>query len=689
MTGLSVRWRFMNRWRELAAAVENHTSIPVTRQAEPHSSLADKSLGPRPPSAASESNAAGGGRGPARGDRTADLIPARPLSGLQIPETSTAGFTDSALAPQPFLREFWPMVRSVVLLFLVASLGPRLFAATPVAVTPVNARHGMVVAAHPQAVAVGVDILKAGGNAMDAAIATSLAVGVAEPFGSGLGGKLMLLYFEAKTGKVYAVDGMDAAGSVNVPEYVQRAEEDRTYGYGAVCVPGLPAGLWLAHRNWGRLPWPKLVQPAITLAREGFRVLPKTRAGFAEQEKKLRRGDPDIARLYLPGGYLPEVGSLLPNADLARTLQAYAARGRDGFYRGAVALAIATAAQHGGGSLTLDDLANYEARIVEPMAMDFQGHTLLCAPPPTSGAALFLPLLKALEDQPFTAPLRTAVNLDLIGRVWRVVSPMTSRAIGDMEQSRFLFEKLIAPDSIAEIRSKVFGLPEPQRVQKVGSWLLPSLARPSDAAAPVAEESPFFESYQAATTHFIIADKDGNVVCATQSQSLHFGAGVVPPGTGVVMNNSMSNFSFTDPKGINYVAPGKRSRSTISPTIVLRDRKPSFAIGLPGAARIPTAMLQILLDRLVLGRPLAEAIGDTRFHYAAAIRRDDVEAFEAEQSFPHAESLLLQERGWKVNLPEPAGTGRYFGGVNAIEFNADGTLTGFADPRRTNVAAGY
>ena len=581
------------------------------------------------------------------------------------------------------------MIRIPAVLFVFASFALVELVATPVTVLPVTAKHGMVVAAHPEAVEAGVAVLKAGGNAIDAAVATSLAVGVAEPFGSGLGGKLMLLYYEAKTGKVYALDAMDAAGSLNVPDYIKRPEEERSYGYGAVCVPGLPAGLWLAHRQWGTLKWGEVVKPSIKLALEGFRILPKTRDAFLEQERKLRRGDAEIARLYLPNGELPEVGSRLANPDLARTLQAYAERGRDGFYRGPVGLAIAAAAKAGGGVLTVDDLANYEARISDPMVMDFRGYTLVGSPPPTSGAGLFLPILKALENQTLSAPLRTAQNIDIIGRIWRVVAPQTGKVIGDMEQSRFLFEKLIAPDSIAEIRAKVFGAEEMERQRKVGGTF-PGLADPGAADAwAAAEESPFFESHQAATTHLIVADRHGNIVCATQSQSLHFGAGVVPPGTGVVMNNSMSNFAFYDTTSINFVAPGKRSRSTIAPTLVLRAGKPSLALGLPGASRIPTAMLQVLIDRLIFERPLAEAIGDTRIHFTAPYRRGEVEAFEAEQSFPHEQSQALQALGWKVNLPEPAGTGRFFGGVNAIEFNADGTLTGFADPRRTNVAGGY
>ena len=572
--------------------------------------------------------------------------------------------------------------KTCFLLVLVVACVGGLRAGVPVRLSPVTAPHGMVVAAHPQAAAAGVAVLEAGGNAIDAAVATSLAVSVAEPYGSGLGGKLMLLYFEAKTGKTHAVDAMDAAaGSLDVTAYLKRPDEDHSYGWGSVCVPGLGAGLWAAHQKWGAKKWADDVQPAIALARKGFLILPKTRDLFAEQEKKLRRGDPEIARLYLPGGKLPEAGTTLANEDLARTLEQYAAHGRDGFYRGRVAELIVAASTKGGGVLTLADLAGYEARITEPVQADFRGYTLVCAPPPASGAALFLPIMKALEDENFGGgPLRTAANLDKIGRVWRAVYPSISRTIGDVEESRFLFEKLLAPDSIAAIRSKAFG-PEKKK-RKVAAF------------TPI-DDSPFYESPMAATTHFIVADGQGNIVCATQSESLHFGAGVVAPGVGVVMNDSMSNFAFADLKSINAIAPGKRSRSTIAPTIVLHGAKsakagkPVFAIGIPGSARIPTALLQALLDRLTLNRPLAEAIGDTRVHYSAPWRRGDTEVFEAEHSFPHAESVGLQALGWKVVLPEAAGTGRHFGGLNAIELNADGTLTGYADPRRTNAAAGY
>jgi gamma-glutamyltranspeptidase/glutathione hydrolase len=562
--------------------------------------------------------------------------------------------------------------RSLTVALVFTFLGVIAWANVPVPVEVVKAAHGMVVAGHPQAAQAGVDILQAGGNAIDAAVAVSLAIGVAEPYSSGLGGKLMLLYYEAASGRTYALDAMDAAGSLDVTAYLRRPEEDHSYGYGSVCVPGLAAGLWTAHQKWGRQPWADNIAPALKLARDGFEILPKTRVFFAEQEKKLRRGDAEIARLYLPDGQLPVVGSHLANADLAQTLALLAQHGRDGFYRGPVAAAIVAASARGGGALTLDDLAHYEARLVEPIGLDFRGYRLLASPPPTNGAPLFLTIMKALEDETFAGgPLRSAVNLDRIGRVWREVQPLVQRSVGDAPEAYFNYEKMIAPDSIAAIRRRA----------RAPTGAVPAVAWWDDSGAS--------ESAMAATTHFIVADAAGNIVCATQSQSLHFGAGVVPPGTGVVLNDSMSNFAYTDPRSINYVAPGKRPRSTIAPTIVLRSGRPILAIGIPGAARIPTALLQALLDRLAFDRPLREAIGDTRVHFELNWRKDNQESLQAEASLPAADIATLSRLGWKVELAEPAGTGQIFGGINAIEVNAAGGYTGYADPRRTNAARGY
>ena len=407
--------------------------------------------------------------------------------------------------------------------------------------------------------------------------------------------------------------------------------------------------------------------------------MPKSRDFFAEQLDKLQRGDLEIARLYLPAGELPAVGSTLKNKDLAKSMELLAAHGRDGFYRGPVAEAILRASAAGGGLIARRDLESYRAVIVEPVGIDFRGFRLLAAPPPTTGAAIFMPTMKALEEESFAGgPLRTAANLDRIGRIWRVVASRVSRGIGDVEGARIFFEKLVGPDSINAIRDEATG-----RARALSATSI------TEPPAVFGEEPMFHEDLAAATTHWLVADAAGNIVCATQSQSLHFGAGVVVPGTGIVMNNSMSNFAFNDRSSPNFVAPGKRSRSTIAPTIVFRSGKPVFAIGLPGAARIPTAMLQVLLDRLTLNRPLADAIGDTRFHFARATSESAPDSFAAEKSLPETVAAAMSLLGWRVDLPEVAGQGRYFGGVNAIEFNPDGSMTGLADPRRTNAVEGF
>jgi gamma-glutamyltranspeptidase/glutathione hydrolase len=428
----------------------------------------------------------------------------------------------------------------------------------------------------------------------------------------------------------------------------------------------------VAHQKWGAKPWAADVAPAIALARDGFEILPKTHDFFDEQVKKLHRGDAELARLYLVGGELPAVGTRLKNDDLAHTMELLAQKGRDGFYRGEVADKIVAASQRGGGVLAPADLSDYEARIVEPLVMDFRGYRLASAPPPANGASLFMPMMKALEADDFGGgPLRTAVNLDRIGRVWRIVEPQERRLIADSPAARTNFEILISPESIRAIRERATG------------------SEPAGKSSSSLDDGPLYESAMAATTQWMIADAQGNIACCTQSLSLHFGAGVVPPGTGVVMNDSMSNFAYADSKSLNFVVPGRRPRSTIAPTIVERDGKLRFAIGVPGAARIPTALLQVLLDRLVLNRPLADAIGDTRVHYVAAVHKDEADSFEAEQSLPAGVADELRTLGWKVILPEESGRGRHFGGVNAIEFNPDGSLSGYPDPRRTNAAAGY
>lgn len=564
-------------------------------------------------------------------------------------------------SPAPLLANSLrsPTVRHPIALLVLFVTSVRvLAAATAVAIAPVNAPHGMVVAGHPEAAGIGRDVLAAGGNAMDAAVAVSLALGVAEPYGSGLGGKLMLIYHDAATGTTHAVDGMDAASHALDPaSYRKLPAEARRTGWTSVCVPGLPAALHAAHARWGRRPWADNVVPVIALAERGFTVLDKTRALFTDRLDKLR-ADRDLATLYLHGNAVPATGTLLPNPALARTLTILAEKGADGFYRGPIADEIVAASSRGGGLLTAEDFARYAPRVAEPLRIDTRGHSLFSGPPPTSGAALAFTILKVLEADPLHPPLRTAQNLDRIGRAWRAVYPDVQRDIADTAEARSLAERMFSPAAVARYRE---------------------LAAPAAMSVGSAEND--------ATTHFVVVDRHGNIVSATQSLSLHFGAGVVA--AGIVMNDSMSNFTYDDPTAANAAAPGKRPRSTITPIIALREGRPVLALGVPGSSRIPTAMLQVLIEYLHLDRPLDDAIGDTRLHWQRAVGRAGEESIESESSLAPELADSLRQLGWKVDLIEPAGTGVHFGGINAIRLNADGTRTGYADPRRTNAAAGH
>ncbi len=536
-------------------------------------------------------------------------------------------------------------------LWVCALLAPAALPAQSVRVEPVTAAHGMVVSAHPEASALGVEVLRAGGNAMDAAVAVSLAVGLVEPYGSGLGGKLMLLYHEATTGTTTAVEALDQAGSGFSREKIRRLDRNAaSNGWTSVCVPGLPAGLFEAHRRWGSRPWADNVAPAARLAREGFTVIPGIRRLFAEREDVLRRGDPEIARLYLPGGKLPAEGTRLANPDLARTLELLAQHGRDGFYRGPVAGAIVAAVQQGGGWLTLEDFAGYAPRIGEPLRIEVAGRTVLGTPPPAHGSAVVLATLRLAAGLPRAASFRAPENLDAFGRAYLRLMSRARGVLGDVPGARAAAEAMLA--------------------EPLADFVIPP------------------EGGNDATTHLVVVDRHGNIACLTQSLSLHFGAGVIAPGTGVVLNNTMSNFNYTDATYPNQAAAGKRPWSTTSPLIVLEAGRPVLALGLPGGNRIPSGLAQVLADHLFYGRDFADAMGDVRLNWTASATARTF-TVEAEGALPKVTAEALRRRGWKVETRWQPGASSHFGGINAVALHPDGSRTGYADPRRTNSAQGH
>lgn len=529
-----------------------------------------------------------------------------------------------------------------------------------------NGRNGMVVAGHPQAAAMGRVVLQAGGNAMDAAVTTALALGVAEPYGSGLGGKGAILYYDAQNEEVVFVDGMDAAGSAFNPKQLgDMSSSERAEGGHSVAVPGLLAALSLAHKEWGKKDWESLVTPVADFAESGFEVVDGMPVFFARRLERIR-SHPETARLYLVNGDTPPAGSILKNPDQAKTLRLIAAKGAQGFYDGPVAQAIVAEIRKQGSLLTEEDFRNYKARKMDPISIRTGNYRLFAGAPPTTGGSTALLGMKLLEHHPWNLDdgFRSAKNVDAWARALRHLYPRIQRTMADHPNSHEEFQSMSESDYLLQLRAEMGNLD-------------PS---PAGAAGNADTGSSW-------TTHFVIADAEGNIACVTQSLSHHFGSGVTAPGTGVVLNNSLKNFSFSDPQGVNYGAGHKRPRSTVAPVIVFEDNQPVLAFGLPGGGRIPTTTFAFLIETLYFGESVESAMEAPRLHLLRDWSRDPVSRkIQVEAGVdPHLQKELRQ-LGWIVEVVEDT---EFFGGITAIEFESDGSMTGWADDRRTNSASGF
>ena len=528
-----------------------------------------------------------------------------------------------------------------------------------------------VATGHPQSTAVGARVLREGGNAMDAAVAASLTLGVAEPYGSGLGGKLVMLYRDGASGEVTCIEALCPSPAATDPaEFAALSSQDRKYGYRSVCVPGMPAGLHAGYERWGSMPWDKLVAPAEQLARDGITIVSEEmRSLWAPHEEDLA-ADPDASRCFLVNGKTPAIGVRLPNPDLADTLHRMAESGVEDFYRGKTARLIVAAAQAGSSPMTAEDFSGYEPRIGPALAANFRGYRVYSSPPPLTGGVTVLSVLKTVERLGESRSKRDAQYIDRLGQALKFFYPRISRSIADTSAASQHADQLLSEETIAEAAQETREAATPEAVSQF-------------------DEATLDDAIAAGTTHLVVADADGNVVSLTQSLSLHFGAAVVPPGTGVVLNDSMSNFATRWKASPNYIAGGKRPRSTVSPVIATRDGLPALALGIPGGQRIPTTTIQLLVDILGAQTPIAEAFARPRFHLRRPLNSTqadnelDLEKHH-DSEWQSAVREELEDRGWSTAL-KPY-DGRYFGGGNAIQYLAGGKIVAVADPRRTNSA---
>ncbi len=546
---------------------------------------------------------------------------------------------------------------------LAAALALLLWAAIAAAApAPQSARGagGAVAAAEENAARVGIAILEGGGNAADAAVAVAFALAVTWPEAGNLGGGGFWTSRDAK-GNVLTLDFREmaprsarrdlyTAGKAGSPP------PSSLEGPLASGVPGSVAGLALAHRRAGRLPWKAVVDPAVKLARDGFVMTEAVSESIAGEEKRLAADIP-TARIFLPGGAPPAPGTVFRQPDLARTLEAIRDRGEDGFYRGRVARAIADGQKRAGGLITRGDLARYEAKVRRPVRFRFQNVEIVTTPAPSSGPVL--------AEMALMAQIAGPERL-------RPTGPESAHWLAEIEKRAFRDRnRWMGDPAFARFDAKLFT--DPARLKALVATIDPNRATPTADLPSLPGEKP-------TTTHFSVIDDDGMAVSVTTTLNDSFGNARVAPGLGFLWNNEMDDFAtrpgHPNMYGLvqgeaNAVAPGKRMLSAMCPSIATAGGRVVLVWGTPGGSTIPTTNLQVLLHRFLRGETLEAAVAAPRFH-----QQDLPDAIQIERDrFDAAWIEALEKMGHEIRV-----RGR-IGCVHAIAVEADGTLNPVADPR--------
>lgn len=521
-------------------------------------------------------------------------------------------------------------------------------------------------------------MLRQGGNALDAAVATAYALGVVEPFSAGLGGGGFLLYFDAKTKKTTVFDYREVAPKRATRDmYLSGGKVDpiaSTDGIKSVAVPGMVPGLDAAERKLGKKRLKDVLGPAIKLAEEGFLVYPNfARASFDRVD--VLAANEATAKVFLKNGAPYRIGERLVQKDLARTLRDLSRQGPRLFTHGRVAQAIAKESERLGGLLRLEDLQAFKLRLREPLVGEYRGYTIVTMPPPSSGGVVLLQMLKmraldreqnhrAGSDREGTAQVHTLIE------IMRRAYADRAAFMGDPAFVKVPVDGLLADDYVAARFQTIDPLrATPSSAVKEGA---PRGAEASNAA-PLKEP--------AHTTHLVAIDKDGNVATLTQTVNYAFGSGVVVPGTGVLLNDEMDDFAaalgvpnvygLIATSASNTIQPGKIPLSSMTPTLVLKDGKVRLALGAPGGATIITTVLQIILHLIDHSMDVAHAVAAPRIHMQW---QPDEVRIERGAINGEVESAL-KAMGHKIVLKDP------WGNANAVEIDADGVRTAASDSR--------
>jgi gamma-glutamyltranspeptidase/glutathione hydrolase len=526
---------------------------------------------------------------------------------------------------------------------------------------PATGTHGMVVTNHPLASAAGTEMLAAGGNAVDATIACFFALSVVEPMMVGIFGG-GTAHFRFADGRHTILDGMSTAPlaarpdiyrpiSDTMPDYLETEGRENNLGPKAVAVPGTLKGWCEALDRFGTMALADVMAPAIRHAGAGFRVTPYLADCVGDCAADMAR-DPAIASLYLPGGTPIQAGDRLVQGDYAETLRLIAREGAGALHGGALGRRVAEHMAASGGLITLDDLTGYCTVERAPVRGTYRGFEIVGPPPPASSGVHIVQMLNILESFDIQELGFGSVDtLHLLAEALKIAFADRRAATADPAFVTVPVERVISKDYAAE-RAKLIDL------GRARSW--------SAGVAP---------AESANTTHVTVADGLGNVVASTQTINSLFGARCIVPGTGMILNNYMHLFD-PHPGHVQSIAPGKRVTTSMSPMMALKDGKPRWALGLPGGLRIFGSAMQALVNLIDHQMSLQEAVEAPRLWTQG-------QAVELETGFGDAVRAGLAERGH-----QPVAMPHVGGGMNAIEFADDGTMTGAACWRADGTAIG-
>ena len=547
--------------------------------------------------------------------------------------------------------------------------------------TEASAENGMVTAMHPLAAEAGVEILKCGGNAVDGAIATALASGVVEPFMSGLGGTLYALVYDASSGDTRSFDGTATAPGESREDMYELASSDDTHrgvygwratrndesetGFRSIAVPGAVAALDELHRAHGTLSWEELAAPAVRLAEEGF---PVDEYFFAQSALSRPRLSPfpDTLAMFYQKEALDE--RLLQPA-LARTLRRIASEGPRCFYEGAIAEEIVSWVRANGGILSLEDLEHYRASVGAPIRTSYRGHRVETLGGPSGGptVALALSILEGFDLGAFD--IDAIPRLHVLAETLRVAFQDRFRFLADPVAEDVSLETVLSPGYANERRRWISS--EGRRAVEIPDGL-------SGSSAPGSFENPGQH-----TTHINVADRDSNLVALTATLGNRFGSGVTVPSIGVLLNDGMMWFD-PEPSRLNSIRPGKRALHAAAPTLVFRGSRPILALGSPGARKIMSSVLQVLLYFVDHRMGIQDSIEAPRIHTEAS------PPLLVESHFRDAVADGLRAKGHDVLLKKEGLLSSWFGRPSGIHVDSEnGCFRGGMEPYRVGIALGY